>query len=200
MQQSEIQRLLSSWDQSLTEEELHSLGDLQSRRSFLKTMLMSSVAVMFSEQVIANVVQVNTQSWKTLQAVQLHMFPMKQNEPDALSINATAYLKSILEWPGVDDSDKNFIVNGVGWLNDLSSKQFKKIFIDLTDTDKEKVLRQIEKSRAGENWLSLIMLYLVEALLTAPVYGGNTNSQGWQWLQYQPGFPLPSVDKRYFKL
>jgi len=200
MQQSEIQRFLNKWDQSLTEDEFRSLGDLQSRRSFLKTVLMSSAAVMFSEQVLANVLQINTTSWNTLQTVQLHMFPKNNNEPDALSINATAYLKSILEWPGVDDSDKTFIVNGVGWLNDLSVKQFKKIFIELKDTDKEKVLRQIERSRAGENWLSLIMLYLVEALLIAPVYGANTNSQGWRWLQYQPGFPLPSAGKRYFEL
>jgi len=200
MRQSEIQRFLNKWDLSLTEDELHSLGDMQSRRSFLKTVLMSSAAVMFSEQVLANALQLNTKTWNTLQAVQLHMFPEKNNEPDALSINATAYLKSILEWPGVDESDKKFIVNGVDWLNDLSVKQFKKIFIDLNETDKEKVLRQIEKSRAGENWLSLIMLYLVEALLAAPVYGGNTDSQGWRWLRYQPGFPLPSADKRYFKL
>jgi len=184
----------------MTEEKLRSLDDLQSRRSFLKTVLMSSAAVMFSEQVLANTLRLNTKAWNTLQAVQLHMFPENNNEPDALSINATAYLKSILEWPGVDESDKTFIMNGVTWLNDLSIKQFGSLFFELKDNDKEKILRQIEMSRAGENWLSLIMLYLVEALLTAPVYGGNTNSQGWRWLQYQPGFPLPPADKMYFKL
>ena len=53
------------------------------------------------------------------------------------------------------------------------------------------LLRQIAKSTAGENWLATLLSYIFEALLAAPIYGGNPGGVGWKWLQHQPGFPLP---------
>ena len=70
----------------------------------------------------------------------------------------------------------------------------------LNTDEKEKVLRQIEGSRAGSRWLSLMMTYLLEALLSDPVYGGNKDQKGWQWLEHIPGFPTPTTDQVYFKL
>ena len=40
----------------------------------------------------------------------------------------------------------------------------------------------------------------LEALLTAPAYGGNTDGIGWRWLEYVPGFPLPGSGTRYPEL
>jgi len=195
-----LQQYLQQWNDSVDEEYSNHATASESRRRFLKQMLLGSTAMMFADNVVANKNQLVNERWKTLSAVHLHMLPASKNEPDANSINATAYLKSILEWPGVDDSDKKFILDGVGWLNGLSEKQFSKSFEQLDVSTKEIVLRMVEKSQAGENWLSLIMLYLIEALLTDPIYGGNVNGQGWQWLEHQPGFPTPSVEKRYFNL
>ena len=50
------------------------------------------------------------------------------------------------------------------------------------------------------NWLSLLLTYLLEALLADPVYGGNPGGIGWQWLAHQPGFPTPPADKTWYKL
>ena len=66
--------------------------------------------------------------------------------------------------------------------------------------DKEGLLRRITASAAGENWVSTLLSYLLEALLTAPAYGGNTDQLGWRWLQYTPGFPLPGPGTRYPEL
>ena len=46
----------------------------------------------------------------------------------------------------------------------------------------------------------IILTYLLQALLTDPVYGGNPNGVGWKWLHHQPGFPRPPKDETYFKL
>ena len=66
--------------------------------------------------------------------------------------------------------------------------------------DKEGLLRRITASAAGENWVSTLLSYLLEALLSAPAYGGNTDRLGWRWLQYTPGFPLPGPGTRYPEL
>lgn len=200
MNEREFINYLQQWDDSVDEEYSKQLIESESRRRFIKQLLLGSAAMMFADSVVANTNQLTNERWEILSEVHMHMLPVSENEPDASSINATAYLKSVLEWPGVGDSDKKFILDGVGWLNGLAEKQFNKSFDQLDTNTKEIVLRTVEKSQAGENWLSLIMLYLIEALLTDPVYGGNVNGQGWQWLEYQSGFPTPSVEKRYFNL
>ncbi|MCW5587404.1 MAG: gluconate 2-dehydrogenase subunit 3 family protein, partial [Chromatiales bacterium] len=65
---------------------------------------------------------------------------------------------------------------------------------------RELLLRRTAASAAGENWLSTLLSYLFEALLTAPAYGGNPNGIGWRWLSYVPGFPLPGPGTRYPEL
>lgn len=138
--------------------------------------------------------------WLTLSVVQEHLFPADKDSPGASDIQALAYLRAMMDTPDFDKEDAILIHNGVGWLNDLSKQLHAKTFIQLDSETKEKVLRRIESSRAGSRWLSMLLTYLLEALLTDPVYGGNPNGIGWTWLQHQPGFPTPSEDKKYFKL
>ncbi|MEE8342688.1 MAG: gluconate 2-dehydrogenase subunit 3 family protein, partial [Gammaproteobacteria bacterium] len=73
-------------------------------------------------------------------------------------------------------------------------------FTALNEQERETVLREIEQSRAGRNWLSTLLTYLLEALLADPVYGGNPNGIGWQWLEHQPGYPLPPKDKAWHRI
>ena len=136
--------------------------------------------------------------WQTLAAVQEHLFPASGTSPGAADIQAVEFLQQMLKTPGNDDI--TFISNGVNWLNDISRKNHSDIFLLLDDSHKEKVLRQIEQSQAGERWLSLLLTYLIEALLSDPIYGGNPDGIGWKWLEHQPGFPRPGVDKMYYKL
>ena len=142
--------------------------------------------------------------WLTLSSVQEHLFPagdvLDQHSPGAKDIAALRFLRNMLEAPDTEAEEKSFILNGVNWLNDLSVKNHQTKFIELSPVNKEKVLRQIETSNAGYRWLSLMMGYLIEALLSDPVYGGNRDQQGWKWLEHIPGFPTPTIDKVYFKL
>lgn len=138
--------------------------------------------------------------WKTIAVVQEHLFPADKDSPGAQDIQALNFLQNIIKAPDVEESEREHITNGAGWLNDLSAKIYKQPFIELDESRREKILRKIEQSRAGSRWLSLLMSYLIEALLSDPVYGGNKDSVGWKWLEHQPGYPTPTADKKYFKL
>ena len=138
--------------------------------------------------------------WLTLAAVQEQMFPAGNAMPGASDIQAIVYLRNTLENPAADGEDREFIFNGVGWLNDLTQEHRGKPFFELDEAQRETLLRQIEQSSAGQNWLSLLLTYLLEALLADPVYGGNPEGIGWRWLEHQPGFPRPPADKTWYRL
>lgn len=138
--------------------------------------------------------------WKTLDAVQQHLFPAAADTPGAADIGALRYLHNAIENPDADGEDRAFIFDGAGWLNDLAQADYQQPFADLDERQREAVLRKIEQSRAGRNWLSLLLTYLLEALLADPVYGGNPKGIGWEWLEHQPGYPAPPPDKVWYRL
>jgi len=138
--------------------------------------------------------------WKTISAVQQHLFPASDDAPGAAEIGALPYLHNAIENPDADAEDQVFIFNGVGWLNDLTQEKYQRPFAALDEQQREMVLRQIEQSRAGRNWLSLLLTYMLEALLADPVYGGNPQGIGWRWLEHQPGYPTPPPDKMWYRL
>jgi gluconate 2-dehydrogenase gamma chain len=138
--------------------------------------------------------------WQTLSQVQEVLFPADVDVPGAGDIGATVYLHDAIENPDADAEDKNFIFRGVGWLDGLTQERHKQTFLQLTSTQQQEVIEVIVKSRAGRNWISTLLTYTLEALLTDPVYGGNKNGAGWAWLQHQPGYPAPPADKTWHQL
>ena len=207
MRRTTTRKTLLQWDASLPEGLPERIQQRQSRRNFLKlaSILPTSMLLAACGDTGSPASQVQTSlleqaPWQTFAAVQNHLFPKDADSPGADDFNATLYLKSVLELPGVDEEDKKFIRNGVKWINDIANQMFTTSFHLLDKDNKETVLQRIATSSAGENWLSLLLLYLFEALLTDPVYGGNTDKIGWQWLEHQPGFPTPVKDKRYYLL
>lgn len=141
-----------------------------------------------------------TDPWKTLEATLMHLLPSSETGPSAQDINALAYLHQVMTVQPTDQDEKDFIIKGVGWLNGFANSQYKKVFIKLTLSEKELLLRSISQSQAGGNWLNTLISYIFEAMLAPPVYGGNPNGIGWQWLEHQAGFPLPKEGQRYFEL
>ncbi|VAX00907.1 hypothetical protein MNBD_GAMMA22-951 [hydrothermal vent metagenome] len=194
--------ILDEWDKELPRSILKNQIKLQDRRKFLLQLSGISIATTLLPSVSFSntTTQLQQQPWLTFAAVQQHLFPATKDSPGASDINAALYLKNTLNSPDMEYEDKKFILNGVKWLNGMSNKLKRKDFILLNEQDREIVLRKIEQSNAGQNWLATILLYIFEALLTDPVYGGNPKGIGWIWLQHQPGFPLPTKTKKYYKL
>ena len=180
--------------------------EIITRRTFLARLAGVSVAALFPLAAAAAIPSPKSKTalpenqQAVLAAVQQHLFPSEPGIPGASEINALVYLNNVLADPEMDEDEKAFIRNGVGWLEELVKDELGKSFTDLNATLREQMLRRIEQSRAGENWLATLLLYIFEALLSDPVYGGNPNGIGWRWLEHQPGYPRPPADRIYGKL
>ena len=140
--------------------------------------------------------------WLTLDSTLSHLLPKSaaSNDINAQDIHALNYLYQIITVHPTKQDEKDFILEGVGWLNNYARKEYSQAFAELTFEEKELLLRQISHSNAGENWLTTLINYLFEAMLSPPSYGGNPQGVGWQWLEHQAGFPLPEKGQRYFEL
>ncbi len=181
------------------------------RREFMVRMgLLGSLALTYPASVLAELRQLkttvpkadwqNNAIWQTIAQVQEILFPPADDIPGATDIGATLYLHRAIENPNADGEDKTFIFRGVGWLDDLTQERHKKKFRQLSAEQQQGMIEIIVKSKAGRNWISILLNYILEALLMDPVYGGNKNGIGWKWLEHQPGFPTPPADKTWDKL
>lgn len=209
MRKELIKKTLHKWDDSIPIGLHERIQARQSRRDFLKLSSVLAASMVLPACDNTNIPENSSTPiepllkhapWQTFAAVQNHLFPKESDSPGADDINATLYLKSVLELPGVDNEDKKFLRDGIGWINDIAMQMANKPFHKLKNIKKEEVLQKIASSSAGENWLSLLLLYIFEALLTDPVYGGNTDKIGWQWLEHKSGFPAPIEGKKYYQL
>ncbi len=138
--------------------------------------------------------------WPTIDVVQNHLFPSEPDSPGAKEINAISYLQNVIRHFTIDQDEKVFILNGVKWLNDLSLQKHKMVFIQLSFSQRTEMLHQITRSQAGRKWISKLLSYIIEALLSDPTYGGNPGGIGWKWLNHHPGYPRPSKHKYFWDL
>jgi len=142
----------------------------------------------------------NQAQWSTIEAVQDHLLPSEPDAPGARDLNATAYLDRALADPGFDPDVKGFLLQGIGWLEEIAQAQEGLPFHQVEPGKREDLLRQIADSGPGERWLSNLITYCMEAMLADPLYGGNPNGIGWKWLGHDPGRPRPTSDKIYGRL
>jgi gluconate 2-dehydrogenase gamma chain len=126
------------------------------------------------------------------------LFPEDGNGPGARDLNALPYLEWAMSEPvNLRDGDPEFIVKGIGWLDEVSQATHGDCFVGLTQDLQDAVMQRLAETKSGENWLSLLMFYLTEALTLDPYYGGNPDMIGWMWLDHRPGFPRPVPGKSY---
>ncbi len=140
------------------------------------------------------------QQWRTIVAVQEHLLPAEDNSPGAADIHAAHYLHFVLSDKTLEAAGRKFIIDGTTKFEILVQSRFGKQFDGLTEEQKETSLREFESDSVGRKWITELLGYIFEALLTDPVYGGNPNGVGWKWLGHRPGFPRPTADKVYWKL
>ncbi|MCB1725291.1 MAG: gluconate 2-dehydrogenase subunit 3 family protein [Chromatiaceae bacterium] len=171
---------------------------LLDRRRFLIAAAGGTVALLFGLDRVAQADDYDP--WPTLDAVSRHLLPSEPGSPGAADINAVGYLRFVATDPWIDAQDRAFLLDGNRWLDELAQARHARSFNTLDDAQREQLLRQVAATPAGENWLSTLISYLLEALLTAPAYGGNPDGIGWRWLEYVPGFPLPDAGTRYREL
>ncbi len=146
------------------------------------------------------IIGLSSAQWQIMEAVLNHLFPSEANAPGAKDVYATAWLHNALAMPDTEQSHRDFMRDGLIMLEKLANKTHQASFLTLSEDKRESTLRTLEQDQEGRAWLRETLRYILEALLTDPVYGGNPKSIGWKWLKHQAGFPLPVVGKRYYEL
>jgi gluconate 2-dehydrogenase gamma chain len=173
-----------------------------SRRNFIK----GSIALSILSQIPINTsckqdyIQNNVLSkeqYKTIIIVQNILFPEGGYGPSAKDFNAHLYIIWILQDPYILKEDKDYILDGIRWVQETAQEEFQQNFLSLKPNEQQKLIKHISTKSWGENWLSYIMTLIIEAMVSDPIYGLNKNSIGVKWLDHQYGIPQPNKQTKY---
>jgi gluconate 2-dehydrogenase gamma chain len=179
----------------------------QNRRAFIRNILFGSVAFSFlsfpgciSESSEFDGKGIFTSiEMNTLYRLQLAIFPSDNNGPSAEDIRALDYFMWYLTAANTPQNDIVFFTSGLQKITKKISNDFlQNTSVDqLTTADWQNIIPQLCITYELKDWLSKTTTLLFEALLLDPVYGGNTNEIGWEWLNHQPGIPRPTASTKY---
>lgn len=161
--------------------------NLLTRRTFLKNSFLGSVIFLTCSGELFGAVT----PAQTLALLHKDLFPSSSFIPNVKFINANFYLDKIFQHSRISSEDKEFIRDGVKWLNEEAVSKYKKKYVNLSSKQRQKVLQDVANTDWGESWLKNIMMYMMEAMLGDPIYGGNIGERGWKWLNHKTGKPRP---------
>lgn len=124
----------------------------------------------------------------TLSEVLDALFPKTKTMPSAKEFGAIEYLISNINHPTFPKEDKDFLLQG--------AVDFKSAFPEFfTLKNKVEFLNSAQENEYAQDWLSKVIYYGIEAMLSDPIYGGNKNQIGWQAIEHKIGKPQPK--KKY---
>jgi len=167
------------------------------RRNFLKTLMAASAASsvpfwMACTTQIPSGYSLSKTQMNIVLSVQNFLFPNDDHGPSAYDFAAHQYLQWVLLSEGVDKEDKGYIIKGLEWVEETSIEETEVSFLDLEERKQNELLQNIIITSWGASWCSLMLNFIFEALFCDPIYGGNVNKVGWQWLDHNPGQPRPT--------
>ncbi len=154
-----------------------------SKRKFLQYGFLSSSIFLFDGCSLFGV----TTPYKTIEVLQKDLVPKIVE----LNINTISYIHLVFRHKKISKDDKEFLKNGVKWLNEEAIKKYKQEYTKLATYQREELLNQVAKTEWGESFLYDIMSYTFEAMLGDPIYSGNNHQAGWRWLEFSGGLPRP---------
>ena len=155
------------------------------RRVFILSTIVAGTALALLPQGAKTPIRIKP--FKVIEAVQEVLFPKGLQAPSASEFGATNYLLTVSTNSSFWADDLKFLVFGADmFINEETD------FFTMTPKEKEESLRDfVESNPKGERWVSLLLFYTLEALLSDPLYGGNKNELGWKWLKHNTGQPQP---------
>lgn len=123
----------------------------------------------------------------------------------AYGLNAREYLKGPFH-PGTPQQNYQTPLNraeiflaGLAAIDMQSNEKFKKGFTDISDSQKDEILRSFEKGEVkmdgvpSNYFFSLLKTMTLAGAYADPVYNGNNNMDGWLMKQY-PGAQMSYLD------
>lgn len=179
-----------------------------SRGGFLKSLLVLGVSSQLvackgsadepednSSVKITNVM--SNQQANIIRVVQSILFPDDGNGPSVEAINAFPYLLWYLQDELIEKYERDFFIRGADWVNQESVATTSIPFLELSIETQTKIVGLLAKKKKTKVWLSKLLTSIFEALLADPIYGGNSNEIGWEWLGHNPGSPRPEGRNSY---
>lgn len=132
-----------------------------------------------------------------LKSVLQILFPDDGNGPGIDDLHAFEYVMWVLHDAGAYKKYRNLAIEGIAWADEQSLALNKQKYLDLDQAGREKLIAALNETAYGTEWLSILLTYILEALLLDPIYGGNPDGIGWKWLNHTPGFPQATEPLRY---
>ena len=155
------------------------------RRVFIASTLLAGTALFLLPQGAKTSIKI--EPFKVIAMVQEVLFPKGLEAPSASEFGATAYLVNVSSHPSFWAEDLKFLTFGARLL-----LHEEKRFLTMNPKEQDEALRDfVNNHKKGERWVSLLLFYTLEALLSDPIYGGNKKELGWKWLQHNTGQPQP---------
>ena len=173
-----------------------------SRRNFIKGSLamgiLSQIPLLTActKEYVENPV-LDKKQFQTIVIIQNILFPKGGFGPSAKDFNAHLYLIWVLQDPNILQEDKNYILDGIRWVQETAQEEYQQDFLSLDNSKQESLIQLISTKNWGENWLSYLMTFIIEAMVSDPVYGFNKNAVGVTWLEHQYGIPRPNEQTKY---
>lgn len=137
-----------------------------------------------------NAIEVDEQIWITIEKVQNVLFPKNGKMPSAKQFGSVEYLKQNINHQTFDKDDLELILNGAN----VFAQTFPE-FNTLNKDEKLKIVNEANETEYGNRWLTILVSYGIEAMLSDPIYGGNKFQSGWMALNHKSGSPRPK--KKY---
>lgn len=134
---------------------------------------------------------------KALHTIQNILVPNDGNGPSAEMVNAHAYFIWTLEDQKLPNSEKDYFIDKLKDLILLCKEKFGKNLIDLDKADQELFIANNTLSGWTQGYLSRMITIIFEAILLDPIYGGNPDEIGWDWLEHIGGAPRPTAATKY---
>lgn len=153
------------------------------RRNFLTASFLSTLVIVSGP----NKLLASTTPLQTLAIVQEDLFPQKM----ITNANAFAYVSIVFKHSRISPENKQFLRNGIKWLNEEALQKHSKTYTKLNPKQRQNILQTISKESWGRSWIKTILNYIMEAALGDPIYGINKNESGWKWLEHHSGLPRP---------
>jgi gluconate 2-dehydrogenase gamma chain len=178
---------------------------LLSRKAFVKSLVLSGIALQLpwlqscatAQENFGDIHPLNLSQFKTCREIQNVLFPSDGNGPGAIEINSDKYLLWILRDPILDKKENDYFINNINQFTNECKAKYNDVFYELNGLQKSEFITSISKTNWGKPWLSRMLTLIFEALLLDPIYGGNTNKEGWKWLEHDPGSPRPTKTIMY---
>ena len=183
----------------------------QSRRSWVKTMLLGGIAIQLpwlqscdsAQEVASDRPLLNGQDiFKPLEMENIHslhniIIPKDDNGPSAADVESANYFAWMLAQSFQSESNKTYFIDNWIKISDLCIETYQTEIKDLTPNQQQGFMLTLTESGWTRSYISKMTSIIFEAMLFDPIYGFNPNGIGWDWLEVTPGQPRANNETKY---